>query len=126
MDERFFMYFEEADWCYRMKQAGGVVYLCPTAKVIHFGGDEIGHYDERKLVFYHESLLFFYQKYHTLFGAIVLRCILALRSLIRIIVWGIAGIGKPSLRNAAIASIKGYVRVFGLVIGVASPTKAAS
>lgn len=38
LDERFFIWFEEVDFCKRAKQAGwGVVYL-PTASVIHHGG----------------------------------------------------------------------------------------
>ena len=122
LDERFFMYFEETDWCYRITQAGGEVYVCPSAEVVHFGGDDIGHYDEQRLMHYHKSLLLFYQKYYTLYSAAGLRIILALRSLIRIGVWSIAGLVRPALRYAAMSSIKGYVRVFGLVTGVSSPT----
>ena len=35
MDERFFLYFEDVDWCYRMKAAGWKVYYCPAAKIVH-------------------------------------------------------------------------------------------
>lgn len=126
LDERFFMYFEETDWCYRIAQAGGKVYVCPAAKVVHFGGDEIGHYDERKLVHYHKSLLLFYQKYYTLYNAAVLRFVLALRSLIRIGVWSITGLVRPSLRDVAISSIRGYIKVFGLITGDSSRTRPAS
>jgi GT2 family glycosyltransferase len=38
LDERLFIYGEELDWCYRMKQAGWTVHFIPSAEVIHLGG----------------------------------------------------------------------------------------
>jgi GT2 family glycosyltransferase len=38
IDERFFMYAEETDWCYRMAQAGWKVYYVPDAHIMHIGG----------------------------------------------------------------------------------------
>jgi len=35
MDERFFLYFEDVDWCYRMHAAGWKVCYCPAAKLVH-------------------------------------------------------------------------------------------
>lgn len=38
LDERFFAYQEDADFCHRTRQAGWKVYYVPTAKITHFGG----------------------------------------------------------------------------------------
>lgn len=35
MDERFFLYFEDVDWCYRMWQSGFEVVYFPEARFIH-------------------------------------------------------------------------------------------
>lgn len=35
LDESFFMYAEDIDWCYRFKQAGWEVWYDPAVKVIH-------------------------------------------------------------------------------------------
>jgi N-acetylglucosaminyl-diphospho-decaprenol L-rhamnosyltransferase len=35
LDERFFMYSEEMDWCLRIKQAGWCVVYLPLARVVH-------------------------------------------------------------------------------------------
>jgi GT2 family glycosyltransferase len=37
-DESFFMYFEDADLCYRMKKAGWEVHFTPITTIIHVGG----------------------------------------------------------------------------------------
>jgi len=38
MDESFFMYGEETDWCFRFAQAGWKVLFTPQAEIIHLGG----------------------------------------------------------------------------------------
>ena len=37
-DERYFMFSEEVDWCYRFVQAGWKVVFLPEAEVVHVGG----------------------------------------------------------------------------------------
>jgi len=39
LDERFFMFCEEIDWCYRVSSAGWQIYYLPDAGVIHYGGE---------------------------------------------------------------------------------------
>lgn len=38
LDEGYFMYAEEVDWCKRMAAAGWEVWYAPTAQVVHIGG----------------------------------------------------------------------------------------
>lgn len=38
LDENFWLYGEETDWCYRIKQAGWGVRFTPRAEIIHHGG----------------------------------------------------------------------------------------
>lgn len=38
LDERFFFYAEDVDWCKRFRDAGWKVVYCPVASVTHFGG----------------------------------------------------------------------------------------
>jgi N-acetylglucosaminyl-diphospho-decaprenol L-rhamnosyltransferase len=44
MDEGFFMYAEEIDWCMRVKCAGWHVYCLPAATVVHHGGGSTRQY----------------------------------------------------------------------------------
>lgn len=39
MDEDFFLYGEEADWCYRFQRAGWKVLFTPGAEIIHLGAE---------------------------------------------------------------------------------------
>ncbi len=38
-DDDYFMYGEDLDWCWRIKQAGWKVYYYPRAEIIHYGGE---------------------------------------------------------------------------------------
>lgn len=42
LDERFFMYSEDEDMCYRLRAAGWHVYLLPAVRVTHVGGASAG------------------------------------------------------------------------------------
>ena len=39
LDEDYFMYGEDIDWCYRFHQAGWKIYYVPTTEIIHFRGE---------------------------------------------------------------------------------------
>ncbi len=41
LDEGFFMYFEETDWCRRMAEAGWEGWYVPSAEVVHLGGQSV-------------------------------------------------------------------------------------
>jgi GT2 family glycosyltransferase len=38
LDERFFLFSEEVDWCFRFRQAGWKVIFTPAAEAVHVGG----------------------------------------------------------------------------------------
>ncbi|MCX7682559.1 MAG: glycosyltransferase family 2 protein [Anaerolineae bacterium] len=42
LDEGFWMYCEEVDWCWRMHKAGWRIYCVPQARVIHHAGRSSG------------------------------------------------------------------------------------
>jgi len=60
LDEDYFLFFEETDWCYRMKKAGWKVFHIPQAEVIHFQGRGAETKKrEAKVEYYHSRYLFF-------------------------------------------------------------------
>lgn len=38
LDEEYFFFYEEIDWCFRMRRAGWTVHHVPAARIVHFGG----------------------------------------------------------------------------------------
>ncbi len=65
MDERFFLYFEDVDWCYRMKKGGWRVCYLPEAEMVHHHQRQSakGFFKNRSLGFHIKSLLHFYDKW---------------------------------------------------------------
>ncbi len=63
LDEEFFMYAEDTDWCYRMAQAGWELHYCPTATVIHIGGQSAGQVPVETYVRRRMAQLQFMQKH---------------------------------------------------------------
>ena len=43
MDPRYFVYWVDADWCFRMRKAGWEVYCVPATKVVHLENLRTGH-----------------------------------------------------------------------------------
>lgn len=65
LDENFFLYIEEVDWCYRIKKANWRVYYSPHAQVIHYGGQSTKKLNRDTLdSIYWESFLYFYKKHY--------------------------------------------------------------
>ena len=42
LDESFFMYGEDSEWCYRIRKAGWPILYFPGAKIVHYGGASSG------------------------------------------------------------------------------------
>jgi GT2 family glycosyltransferase len=64
LDERFFMYAEEVDWCYRIRQAGWAIWQIPAAQVTHVGGAATRQFRSRMLVALYESRLRFFRTHY--------------------------------------------------------------
>ncbi|PWH15041.1 MAG: glycosyl transferase family 2 [Anaerolineae bacterium] len=63
LDERFFAYQEDADYCFRARQAGWKVMYVPTAKVLHYGGVGGSHVEPyRSILEWHRSYWLYYRK----------------------------------------------------------------
>lgn len=50
LDEGFFMYCEEIDWCLRAKKAGWAIYCVPQAQIVHLAGQSTRQFRERMFI----------------------------------------------------------------------------
>lgn len=63
MDERFPIFFNDVDWCYRLyKNTDYKIYICPEAKAIHYEGASTNRLGYKKKFEFYRGLLRFYLK----------------------------------------------------------------
>ncbi len=63
MDDTFFMYGEDLDWCYRMKAMGWKVYYNPAVTVLHVKGAASRHSARAQVEFWRAMSLFYRKHY---------------------------------------------------------------
>ena len=85
LDETFFMYSEEMDWCYRIKQAGwGIVYL-PAAEVTHYGGQSSKQVIAAQHIHFQRSKIRFFRKHRGALAGTLVRWFLLLNYLYQLV-----------------------------------------
>jgi GT2 family glycosyltransferase len=62
LDEDYFFFFEEMEWCRRARQMGLEVWYLPAAKAVHGGGATAGRFRGPARVEYQRSKLIFFRK----------------------------------------------------------------
>lgn len=86
LDPEWFMYGEELDWCWRIKQKGFAIYYFPQAVIYHFHGASSRLAPVKATISLHHGLFLFYRKHLAarywapfnwlVYGAIWLRAII--------------------------------------------------
>jgi len=119
MDERFFMYGEETDWCYRFKKAGHKVVYMPFAEIIHLGGESTKQVATRMMLLNKGSKLLFLRKHKGVF-VYALACLLtALFFFIRVPYWLIRSLAsrknekRERLKRAQTYVMGGFYAIVG-------------
>lgn len=79
LDEDYFLFFEETDWCYRIKKAGWKVYHVPQAEIYHFQGKSAEKDIKRAKVEYYRSRYHFFKKHRGRLQWFILHIGLAVR-----------------------------------------------
>lgn len=79
MDESYFFFFEETDWCMRMKRRGWSVFHHPGAKVYHLQGQSAKKVHIRARIEYWRSRYIFFQKHYGITTSIILKTGLMLK-----------------------------------------------
>ncbi|MEW9699969.1 glycosyltransferase family 2 protein [Paenibacillus sp. SI8] len=64
LDEDFFMYGEDIDWCYRIKQAGWVNYYYPRTQIIHYKGASSRRKPFKIIYEFHRAMILFHNKHY--------------------------------------------------------------
>jgi GT2 family glycosyltransferase len=84
MDERYFMYSEEVDWCYRFREKGWKIYFGPHVEAVHLLGGSTRQVRAEMLIHLYGNRIEFFRKHHGELSARLLKLVIGLNCLLRI------------------------------------------
>jgi len=64
LDERFFIFFEEVDWCKRVRDAGFELHVVPSAEVVHHISTTMSRHYEASREYHARSAMHYFLKHH--------------------------------------------------------------
>jgi hypothetical protein len=102
LDEAFFFYGEETDWCRRFAAAGWGVHFAPVGEVVHFGGGAARRLDHRRDVLLTEGTVRLHRKHGGLVAGLACYALLWVFNASRAVAWaGLALARRPGARDRA-------------------------
>ncbi|HEY7120691.1 MAG TPA: glycosyltransferase family 2 protein [Tepidisphaeraceae bacterium] len=116
-DDRFFMYAEETDLCWRMRQSGKLLF-CPEAQIIHLVGESAKKATSNRLFHINRALLKLFRKHHGVAYMVLANALMCLFYLVRVPLMKIGtlfGIGGQELNEKTRAywqTLKEQIRLF--------------
>jgi GT2 family glycosyltransferase len=95
LDENFFFFGEETDWCLQMRNAGWRLKFSPVGEIVHHGGGSVKKLNYRRDVMLTEATIRLHKKNDGLLAAIVVFLILAAFNWSRAIMWTACAVMRP-------------------------------
>lgn len=112
LDEDFFIYGEDIDWCKRFNKAGWRVMFFPHAEAIHYGGASSSNAPIKFYLERQHADLQYWQKHHTRFEYLVYMLIMWFDQGIRVFGHSILLLLKPSQKDERLFKIRRYAAGF--------------
>jgi N-acetylglucosaminyl-diphospho-decaprenol L-rhamnosyltransferase len=118
LDEDYFMYTEEVDWCYRIRRAGWHIYWVPASTVIHYGGQSTQQVATNMFLQLYKSKVHYLRKHHGTVPATVYKVILYKVGLLRVLLAPLAALVQPSRRQQVRLLAHNYRRLLFALPGM--------
>jgi N-acetylglucosaminyl-diphospho-decaprenol L-rhamnosyltransferase len=115
LDEEYFMYSEEVDWCYRLRRAGWAVYYLPDAPVAHWSGQSAASAPERRRLQVYRSKRLFFRKHRGLLVARLFDLCVRVVSVAKLLLWTASAVapGREARRVWASSQVRSYRALLG-------------
>jgi len=110
MDETYFVYGDDPDWCYRFTRNGWKVLFTPDAEIIHFGGQNTKRMSERFLLQLYGSKLIFMRMHRSKLELLLARVLMAVFFLLRVPYWLAAAVMREDEREKSTQTAKAYLK----------------
>lgn len=105
LDEAFFFYGEETDWCHRFARAGWELVFAPIPAVTHYGGGAAGKLNHRRDVLMTEGTTRLHRKHGGPLAGAACFAILAAHNASRAVFWTVLGLAR---KPAALARARHF------------------
>jgi GT2 family glycosyltransferase len=106
LDERFFIYGEDLDWCKRFHLAGWRIVFYSEAEALHYGGASSSNAPLRFFIEMMRADLQYWKKYHGRVSLFFYVSAVWLNHFIRAVSWGLSYLAKQSSRSKALFQAK--------------------
>lgn len=112
LDTGYIMYSEELDWCKRARLAGWRVVYLGSATITHHGGKSTDQVQTHRHIYFQQSKLRYFRKYHGRSTALALRLFLLLSYTHQLLLEGTKALlgSKPAMRRARCATYLQVIR----------------
>jgi N-acetylglucosaminyl-diphospho-decaprenol L-rhamnosyltransferase len=112
LDETYFMYTEETDWCYRFTRRGWAIQYLAAARVLHWGSQSSRRVPERRRSLVYRSKWLFMRKHRGLLAAELFRTALWATSALKLLLWAARSVGNDTVdRDLALQHVRSYALV---------------
>ncbi len=101
LDERFFIYSEDDDWCFRIRQAGWQICYLLNVRIIHYGGQSTRQESAEMFLQLYKNRFLFYRKNYGQLKASFLKWVFIAEAWVKLAAW--AGVYLSRLGRRAVA-----------------------
>jgi len=102
LDDGFFMYSEDVDWCKRFHDKGWKVVFNPETEAMHYGGGSTANVSVKSAVEQERAILQYWSKHHGAVKTSLIRVILFIKHALRIIPGAAAYVISPADKKKSI------------------------
>jgi GT2 family glycosyltransferase len=106
LDEDYFFFGEDIDWCRRFHEKGWKVIYCPNIEILHYGGASTANAPIKYYVEQQKSYLQYVEKHHSRVVQILFYWITVTQETVRIIGYGLTLPLRPAKRETIKYKIK--------------------
>jgi hypothetical protein len=108
LDEDYFIYSEEVDFCIRLKKAGWEIYWVPHAQIVHYGGQSTQQVAQEMFIHLYQSKLIYFRKHQGWLAAALYKLLLGVIALTRLASAPLSYLLKSSRRQDHLKLLGNY------------------
>ena len=109
MDETYFVYGDDPDWCYRFREKGWRVVFTPEARIVHYGGQTTKQMSDRFLLQLMGTKLLFIRMYRGRLEFALSCLVMSLYFLLRVPYWLAHGVLRRAREKRVATPVKTYL-----------------